>query len=406
MNIYEVRKVGTAVLLVAAAAMVGIFLWVSDRLVRDLTVQERERMEVWAGATRQMARVVTSMEDDTIPQLAHEADVEFLLQILAGNHTIPVMLTDEHGNIIDQRNFNLPEPVDSMTPGLLSDVNRLYLEKRLSQLKEGENRIEIVIGPDNRQYLYYDESMLLKRLGYYPYIQLLVMLAFIAVVYFAVSSTKRAEQNKVWVGLSKETAHQLGTPISSLMAWMELLESLGVDEDTVREMNKDVDRLSTIASRFSKIGSRPAMEEGDLNVIVGHATSYMSTRISPRINFSAEMTSEPLPVDISPSLFEWVMENLIKNAVDAMDGVGAITVATRRDGNMAVVTVTDTGKGIARKNFNTIFNPGYTTKTRGWGLGLTLARRIIDQYHRGHIRVEWSEPGRGTTFRIDLPLKK
>ncbi|MDE6402360.1 MAG: HAMP domain-containing histidine kinase, partial [Muribaculaceae bacterium] len=247
---------------------------------------------------------------------------------------------------------------------------------------------------------------LLKRLGYYPYIQLLVMLAFIGVVYYALTSTKRAEQNKVWVGLSKETAHQLGTPISSLMAWMQLLESLGVDADTVAEMNKDVNRLSTIASRFSKIGSRPQMEPDDLNAVVMHAGEYMSTRISRRIRFTLEPSASPVPVNMSAPLFEWVMENLIKNAVDAMEGTGSITVTVGTDGNKGYVTVSDTGKGISRKNFKTIFNPGYTTKTRGWGLGLTLAKRIIDQYHRGNIYVKESEPGRGTTFRIDLPLHK
>ena len=230
------------------------------------------------------------------------------------------------------------------------------------------------------------------------------MLVFIVVVYYALSSTKRAEQNKVWVGLSKETAHQLGTPISSLMAWMELLKSTGVDSDIVREMNKDVNRLSTIASRFSKIGSRPRMEEDDLNAVVMHAGEYMATRVSKRIKFTLSPSSFPVKVKMSAPLFEWVMENLIKNAVDAMDGNGSITVSVAVEGETAHVTVSDTGKGIPRKNFKTIFNPGYTTKTRGWGLGLTLARRIVDQYHGGHIYVKDSEPGRGTTFRIDLPL--
>ena len=402
MNIYDIRRYGTWILLAIAMVMVGFFLLVSNRLVNDLTAQERERMEVWAGATRQMARVTTAAMDSEQSEDIAADDLEFLLSILAGNHTIPVLLTDDNGTIIDQRNFDLPEPVDSLAP--LSDANMAYLYDKLESLRNGNNIIQIVISADNSQYVYYDDSKLLKRLGYYPYIQLLVMLAFIAVVYYALSSTKRAEQNKVWVGLSKETAHQLGTPISSLMAWMELLESLGVDPDTVREMNKDVNRLSTIASRFSKIGSRPQMEPDDLNAVVVHASEYMSTRISRRIKFTVNPSPCPVPVNMSAPLFEWVMENLIKNAVDAMEGSGSITVSVGIDGNRGYVTVADTGKGISRKNFNTIFNPGYTTKTRGWGLGLTLARRIIDQYHRGHIYVNESEPGRGTTFRIDLPL--
>jgi signal transduction histidine kinase len=232
------------------------------------------------------------------------------------------------------------------------------------------------------------------------------MLAFIAIVYFAVNSTRKAEQNKVWVGLSKETAHQLGTPISSLMAWVELLRSMGTDEEMVREMDKDVNRLSMIASRFSKIGSRPQMEAEELNAVVGRAANYMQTRISSRIKLTTELADEPLPVEMSAPLFEWVMENLIKNAVDAMEGSGSITVKSFIDNNRASVTVTDTGKGIPRKNHKTVFNPGFTTKKRGWGLGLALAKRIVEQYHRGKIYVSWSEPSAGTTFRIDLPLSR
>ncbi|MBQ4231502.1 MAG: HAMP domain-containing histidine kinase, partial [Salinivirgaceae bacterium] len=202
----------------------------------------------------------------------------------------------------------------------------------------------------------------------------------------------------------KETAHQLGTPISSLMAWMELLKSLGVDDETVKEMNKDVDRLSTIASRFSKIGSRPNMEPVDMNEVVAHSSSYMSTRISPHIKFTAAIDPRPAPVMMSAPLFEWVMENLIKNAVDAMSGTGSISVTTGRDKERAFVEVADTGKGISRKHFKTVFNPGYTTKKRGWGLGLTLAKRIIEEYHNGKIFVKQSEPGVGTTFRIEFQL--
>ncbi|MDE7119615.1 MAG: HAMP domain-containing histidine kinase, partial [Muribaculaceae bacterium] len=272
-------------------------------------------------------------------------------------------------------------------------------------LEKRANVIHIIISPDSFQHLYYDDSKLLKRLSYYPYVQLLVMLAFIFVVYYAVNSMRRAEQNKVWVGLSKETAHQLGTPISSLMAWMELLPSLGVAPEMVGEMNKDVARLSTIASRFSKIGSRPQMESVDLNSVVAAAASYMSTRISSRISLDIALCSGPLDIKASEPLLEWVMENLIKNAVDAMEGSGEIRVTTHAENDKAVITVTDNGKGIPHKHHKTVFNPGYTTKKRGWGLGLALARRIIAQYHGGRIFVAWSEPGKGTTFRIELPLQ-
>lgn len=398
MNIYEVRRWGLAAFLLISVGLVAFFIYVSNNLVNDLAAQERERMQIWADATKQIADLGES-EDATSAE-----NIGFLFSIIERNHTIPVLLTDDEGNILLHRNFDLPEPVDSAAPYFISPGNEAFLLGKLRNLQNRANVIHIIISPDNLQHLYYDDSKLLRRLSYYPYIQLLVMLAFIFVVYYAVNSTRRAEQNKVWVGLSKETAHQLGTPISSLMAWMELLQSMGVDPDTVREMNKDVTRLSTIASRFSKIGSQPQMEVENVNAIVERASSYMATRISSRIKLSVELCDGALDVKMCSPLFEWVMENLIKNAVDAMEGSGSITIVTNRVGRKAVIDVTDTGKGIPRKNHKTVFNPGYTTKKRGWGLGLTLAKRIIEQYHRGRIFVSRSEPGAGTTFTIELPL--
>ena len=397
MNIYEVRRFGVIAFLVVSLGLVAFFLYVSNNLVSDLAGQERERMQIWADATKQIADIGRS-------DASQGADIDFLFSIIERNHTIPVLLTDDDGNILLHRNFDLPDAVDSLAPYAISAANAEFLSAKLENLRKRANVIHIIITPDNRQHLYYDDSKLLRRLSYYPYIQLFVMLAFILVVYFAVNSTRRAEQNKVWVGLSKETAHQLGTPISSLMAWMELLQSMGVDPDTVREMNKDVNRLSTIASRFSKIGSRPKMELADVNTVVAGAASYMATRISSRITLTVTRAPEPLVVKMCAPLFEWVMENLVKNAVDAMEGSGSIAIEIGREGKKAHITVTDTGKGIPRKNHKTVFNPGYTTKKRGWGLGLTLAKRIIEQYHLGRIFVSRSEPGVGTTFTIDLPL--
>lgn len=402
MNIYDIRKYGTALFLAISVGVVAYFLYVSNNLVEDLAAQERERMQIWADATKQLADISSLPGGDA----AQAENIDFLFSIIQRNHNIPVILTDDAGNILDHRNFDLPEPIDSADTYYISPVNELYLRHKLADLAGRHNVIHIIISADNLQHLYYDDSKLLRRLSYYPYIQLLVMLAFIAVVYFAVSSTKRAEQNKVWVGLSKETAHQLGTPISSLMAWTEILKDSGADPEMVGEMNKDVNRLSTIASRFSKIGSQPQMERDDLNEVVFRAASYMKTRISSRINLSVELCDAPLPVSLSAPLLEWVMENLIKNAVDAMEGTGSITVATSAAGGKARVTVTDTGKGIPRKNQKTVFNPGFTTKKRGWGLGLTLAKRIVEQYHKGRIFVAWSEPGKGTSFEIDLPLSE
>lgn len=397
-NIYEIRRWGTIVFMVVAVAVVGVFLYFSDSLVKDLSKQERERMQVWADATREIVNASASGEGTPA------SIMDFLLSIIEGNSNIPVLLTDGDGNILMHRNFALPEPADSFSPLEAGGRNLEFLQRKLHELQSTSNVITIAMDDGETQMLYYEDSRLLKSLSMYPYIQVVVLMAFILIVYYAVSSTQRAEQNKVWVGLSKETAHQLGTPISSLMAWMELLESMGVDPDTVSEMNKDVRRLSTVASRFSKIGSRPSMETGNLNEVTLRATDYMATRISKRITLTAHPSAEPLMVRLSAPLTEWVMENLIKNAVDAMEGSGSITVDIYRNKDLATVDITDTGKGISRKHLKTIFNPGFTTKSRGWGLGLTLARRIIEEYHDGRIYVRRSEPGVGTTFTIEIPI--
>ncbi len=393
-NIYDIRRYGTVIFFIAVGMVIIGFLYFSNQLVEDLSSQERERMEIWADATKELI-----MQDSG-------TDVDFIFSILERNHNIPVLLTDDGGKILSHSNFDLPEQLDPENRTYLSPANEAFLNRKLESLRNSPNQIDIVIAPGNNQHLYYEDSTLLKRLSYYPYIQLVVMLAFIAVVYFAVLSTKKAEQNKVWVGLSKETAHQLGTPISSLMAWMELLTSMGVDPETVTEMDKDVKRLGDIASRFSKIGSKPQMEVEDLNGMVEHAMKYMSSRISSRITLTTDISSVAAPVAASAPLFEWVMENLIKNAVDATEGSGKITVTTGVEGDKAFVEVGDTGKGISRKNFKTVFNPGFTTKKRGWGLGLTLAKRIIEEYHSGRIFVKSSEIGVGTLFRMELSLAR
>ncbi len=389
-NIYELRRYGKIAFLIASASVVALFLYFSNGLISDLSAQERERMEIWADATKQIISATSGTGN------AGGTDIDFLLSIIQRNTTIPVLLTDSEGNILQHRNFKLPA-----TEG--DPRNDEFLKERLDRLRGSSNTIRIELAPGETHYLYYEDSTLLRRLSVFPYIQLLVMLAFIAVVYFAVLSTKKAEQNKVWVGLSKETAHQLGTPISSLMAWMELLPDMGVDPDTVAEMNKDVNRLSTIASRFSKIGSAPRMEPADLNVITSEASGYMATRISSKISLRCNTAAGTLPVMACAPLLAWVIENLVKNAVDAMDDNGNITVETKSTITGASIEISDTGKGICRKNFDTIFRPGYTTKKRGWGLGLTLARRIIEEYHGGRIYVARSAPGAGTTFRIDFP---
>ena len=393
MNVYEIRRYGIVAFLLVLAAVVGVFLYLSNDLVKDQARQERARMQIWADATKQIVSEASGDED------AESQHMNFLLSIIEGNTTIPVLLTNDEGEIIDQRNYKLPEPDEPID----NEANARYLREKLEKMSGGDNVIDIEIAPGVRQRLYYEDSTLLKNLSIYPYVQIVVMVAFVIVVYFAVASSKKAEQNKVWVGLSKETAHQLGTPISSLMAWVELLRDTGADKEMVEEMDKDVKRLSTIAARFSKIGSQPSREQLDLNEEVSRSVNYMKSRISSRISLTVSECEGTLPVRISAPLIEWVLENLIKNAVDAMEGSGSIAVETHRRGDCAVVTVSDTGRGMSRKMRKAVFRPGYTTKKRGWGLGLTLARRIVEEYHEGRIFVARSEPGVGTTFQIELP---
>ena len=378
-NIYDARQKGKLIFLLISVLLVGGVLYVSNDLVEDLSIEERKKMEIWAEATRELASDKTEMS------------MELILKVIQSNTSIPAIIVDDTGEINQYLNLNSPE----------TDTEK-YLQEKLEQLKSKSNLIEINLGDEEKQYLYYDNSILLKRLSLYPYVQLGVMVLFVLIVYFALISTKKAEQNKVWVGLSKETAHQLGTPISSLMAWMDLLESSGVDSSLLSDMNKDVNRLSVIAERFSKIGSKPEMELIYVNEVLENATEYMRRRVSDKVLITTHLPSDAEGAMVCLSLFEWVIENLCKNAVDAMNGEGRIDVYMTSEKQQIYIDIKDTGKGIARKNFKTVFNPGYTTKKRGWGLGLTLAKRIIEDYHAGRIYVKDSEVGKGTTFRIEL----
>lgn len=378
-NIYDARQKGKLIFLLISVLLIGGVLYVSNDLVEDLSIEERKKMEIWAEATRELASDKTEMS------------MELILKVIQSNTSIPAIIVDDTGEINQYLNLNLPE----------TDTEK-YLQEKLEQLKSKSNLIEINLGDEEKQYLYYDDSILLKRLSLYPYVQLGVMVLFVLIVYFALISTKKAEQNKVWVGLSKETAHQLGTPISSLMAWMDLLESSGVDSSLLSDMNKDVNRLSVIAERFSKIGSKPEMELIYVNEVLENATEYMRRRVSDKVLITTHLPSDAEGAMVCLSLFEWVIENLCKNAVDAMNGEGRIDVYMTSEKQQIYIDIKDTGKGIARKNFKTVFNPGYTTKKRGWGLGLTLAKHIIEDYHAGRIYVKDSEVGKGTTFRIEL----
>ncbi len=395
-NIYDSRRIWKMALLAVSLILVAVFIYFSNSLVKDLAKQERERMEIWADATRELTT-------------STDTDVEFLFRIIRGNRNIPVLLVDDQENIVEQRNFKLPEPSDTSKMSIeeYSQVNKDFLAKKLQKLRNSSNKIEIEIDKDTHQMLYYEDSDVLRRLAYYPYIQLAVMLLFLGIAYFALISVKRAEQNRVWVGLSKETAHQLGTPISSLMAWTQMLESMGIDKEIISDMDTDVHRLSVIADRFSKIGSMPDKELTFINEAVETSLAYMRTRIPKHVMLTVHTDDEKnCGVMLCQPLFEWVMENLTKNAVDAMEGKGSIDIVVTSDDKHAHLYIKDTGKGIARKNFKNVFNPGFTTKKRGWGLGLTLVKRIIEEYHGGKIYVKESEVGKGTTFAIEIPKVK
>lgn len=398
-------RIGRMIIIIVAAVAVVAFLLVSNNLIKELARQERDRMDIWAKATERLAKTDV------------DSDFEFLLGIISQNNTIPVLITDANFNISEFRNFPLPDKTDA-DKSLFSELtpkNQEYLLKRLHRpggntplpemARRNDHFIELELPGGERQYIYYEDSTLLRRLSWYPYVQLAVMITLVVILYMAVVNTKRAEQNRVWVGLSKETAHQLGTPISSLMAWVEYLGATGVEPEVTAELDKDVRRLSTIADRFSKIGSKPDMELEYINETVRNSLDYMKSRVSNRVSIHMHLSEDDHGVRLSRSLFEWVMENLTKNAVDAMQGEGRIDITTGVDRNIVWIDVKDTGKGIARKNFKTVFNPGYTTKKRGWGLGLTLVKRIVEDYHGGSIYVKESEPGVGTTFRIEFPAR-
>lgn len=376
------------ILLVVSAVIIAIAsLIVSNVLVRDLATQERTNMEVWAEAMRSL-----NSADET-------TDIQLVLKVLEGNNNIPVIVLDSQGEVQVHRNVTLDAETAADTLAELASVAK--------SMEAGGQVIRIdlpgdsIMEPDY-MHVCYDESVMIRRLAYYPYVQLGVVLIFVVVAVFALLSSKRAEQNKVWVGLSKETAHQLGTPISSLMAWVEVLKENYPEDELIPEMGQDVSRLQRIAERFSKIGSLPECKPENLNEVVEHVVEYIDKRTSSKVVLSAEMPSQPLVVNICAPLFEWVIENLCKNAIDAMEGKGSIHLVAKEEEDVFSVEVTDTGKGIPKNRIRTVFKAGYTTKARGWGLGLALCKRIVEEYHHGAIFVKNSEVGRGTTFRIEL----
>lgn len=378
MNIRNIK----IILVVAAVIIAAASLVVSHYLVRDLAIEERNRMEVWAEAMRSL----NTAEENT--------DLNLVLKVINENNTIPVIVTDDQGNVQTFRNVEL----DAMN---YEDSLKQASEMALRMQASGRD-INISLGQDaGNIHVSYDESVMITRLSFYPYVQLGIVLIFVVIAIFALLTSKKAEQNKVWVGLSKETAHQLGTPISSLMAWTEILREQYPEDELIPEMDKDVKRLQLIAERFSKIGSIPEPVDTPLADMLHHVVDYMDRRTSQKVKIIDDFSSCDAHVMVNPSLFEWVLENLCKNAVDAMEGGGTITIKAVASPNV-VIDVTDTGKGIEKKNIKNVFRPGFTTKQRGWGLGLSLAKRIVEEYHHGKIYVLKSEVGKGTTFRIEV----
>ncbi len=378
------------ILIIIAIVIALTSLMVSHFLIKDLSIEESNKMEVWAEALK-----VISNADENM-------DLTLVLKVLTGNNTIPVIAIDRRGTIQTYRNIAI-HGKDTLD----------FLNKKLKEFEYANHKIRINLGmsenvnsiiPATEEFIdvYYEDSLMLKRLASYPYVQLGVVLIFMLVAIFALLSSKKAEQNKVWVGLSKETAHQLGTPISSLMAWVEILQSKYADDELLPEMKNDVKRLKVVADRFSKIGSMPEPTLTNLNEVIENATSYISKRTSNKVQIIKYLPLELIMVKLNTSLFEWVIENLCKNAIDAMDGQGIITISVMNFSSKACIEVTDTGKGIQKSKYKTIFTPGYTTKKRGWGLGLSLAKRIVEEYHGGKIFVKHSEINKGTVFRIEL----
>lgn len=377
----NIRNIRTVLILVAIA--IALFsLLVSHSLVRDLQKEEHNKMEIFAGAYR----AINEATDDT--------DLTLVQSIITGNNTIPIIVLNDDGVVENFLNIEMHN-ADTLA----------YLSKRAVQMREKGNSIKIYHeqqGSGRYTEVCFDDSLMLNRLTVYPYIQIGVVLIFVLIAIFALLSFKKTEQNRVWVGLSKETAHQLGTPISSLMAWTELLKDKYDGDELITEMSKDVSRLETIAERFSKVGSMPDPVAEDVAVVLNRALGYIERRSPATVRFVRNFPQTPVIVRMNAPLFEWVVENLCKNAVDAMDGNGILTIDLFEDSDNVYMEVADTGKGIAKGSFKTVFQPGFTTKKRGWGLGLSLAKRIVEEYHKGRIFVKKSEQGKGSVFRVEL----
>ncbi len=381
-NLYSIKSLWKLGLLIFAVLIAFSSLFITRNLVKKLEHEERKKVELWAEGMKQLASTENLNQD-----------ISFLFMVIKNNETVPVIVVDQNDSIIAYRNLDTTKT-----------DNYQYLLQKLDEMKKSYPPIQINLSDNNKQYVYYKDSILLTQLNYYPYIQLIVFFLFILIAYLAFSSLRKSEQNLVWMGMAKETAHQLGTPVSSLMAWLELLK-LNPPNDAVMlsEIENDIHRLQLIADRFSKIGSVPAPQQTNILQIIEHVTDYMQKRTSSKVQFLLQFNNhQEILIPVIEPLFEWVLENLYKNAVDAMNGEGTITISVKDFMQYIYIDVKDTGKGIPKSKHKTIFKPGYTTKQRGWGIGLSLCKRIVEVYHKGKIFVKSSEINNGTTFRIVL----
>ncbi|MGX5819717.1 sensor histidine kinase [Chitinophaga lutea] len=375
------QYIGWKFTLVAVAVVIIVAtIWFVNNLSENIQQEETKKVATWVEANRELL------------QAPADANLNLATEIITTNTTIPLILTDDHGNIIDHRNLDSAKVASG----------KKYLADQLEAFRRQHPPFIMRVDATANNFIYYGDSLILRQVRYYPYIQLMVVALFIGIVLFALSSTNRATQNQVWVGMAKETAHQLGTPLSSMEAWLEILREREENLPLVNELSKDVDRLKLITDRFSKIGSVPQLEEHDLVAQVESMIAYIRKRAPQKVSFSLESAEQELTAMISPPLFDWVLENLLKNALDAMEGKGEIRVRIENHPAHITIDVSDTGKGIPKALQDKIFTPGFSTKKRGWGLGLSLAKRIIQEYHKGRLTVRSSEVNKGTTFRIWL----
>jgi hypothetical protein len=369
------------ILILCSFVIISLILWNTYEFFNFFKNEERVKMEYWAEAQK------------TLLNADENTEVELPFKVISNNKTIPIMLTSQSDSIISTSNI---DELTTKDPQLAKDF--------LATLKKQNDPIAVEYSPGKYQYLYYGNSSLINKLKYYPIALLLIIVLFGALVYTFYKSTKMATQNKLWAGMAKETAHQIGTPLSSLIGWLELMKTVPLEASSVAEMEKDIVRLQTITDRFSKIGSKPVLETLDLVQETADSYAYLQSRFSQQVAFSFDAPNEKIFLPLNSALHSWTIENLVKNAIDAMKGKGALKVTLETDGKFAKIKVSDTGKGIPKNQFNQVFEPGFTTKKRGWGLGLSLTKRIVQDYHKGKIKVVESELGKGTTIQISYKI--